>query len=99
TNRHKLAGLTERYVILEGRGSAQVDGAVRDVEAGDVVTIPPGAPQCITNTGRENLVFFAICTPRFTPESYLPLAGRDKPTCAESRQRRLRDVPPYNEST
>ncbi|MFL2546617.1 MAG: cupin domain-containing protein [Candidatus Rariloculaceae bacterium] len=40
------------------------------VRAGDVVLIPAGLPQCITNTGRDDLVFLALCTPRFRPENY-----------------------------
>ena len=41
-----------------------------DVSSGDVVLIPPGCPQRIRNTGSEDLVFLAICTPRFTVSAY-----------------------------
>jgi len=71
TRWHRLAGTTERYVILEGTGRAYVGEAVpREVEPGDVVLIPPACRQRIKNTGQGDLVFLAICTPRFTREAY-----------------------------
>ena len=71
TRLHRLAGITERYVILEGRGRVEVGSAApEDVGPGDVVVIPPGMPQRIANTGDSDLVFLAICTPRFTPDAY-----------------------------
>jgi mannose-6-phosphate isomerase-like protein (cupin superfamily) len=71
TKRHRLKGVTERYVILEGNGRVEVGNlAPETVGPGDVVVIPPGVSQRITNTGSSDLVFLAICTPRFTPASY-----------------------------
>jgi mannose-6-phosphate isomerase-like protein (cupin superfamily) len=71
TRWHRLAGITERYVILEGTGRAWVeDRAPRAVAAGDVVLIAPGCRQRIANTGQGDLVFFAVCTPRFTYDAY-----------------------------
>ena len=40
------------------------------VAPGDAVLIPPGCRQRITSLGNEDLVFLAICTPRFRPEDY-----------------------------
>ena len=74
TRLHRLAGTAERYVILEGRGRAEIGGLPpRDVGPGDVVLIPPGCPQRIANLGETDLVFLAICTPRFRPEAYANL--------------------------
>ena len=71
TRWHRLVGTTERYVILEGRGRVEVgDLPAQEVSAGDVVLIPPLCRQRITNLGEHDLVFFAICTPRFRPEAY-----------------------------
>ncbi len=71
TRLHRLDGVTERYVILEGTGCAEVAGtAPREVGAGDVVVVPPGASQRIRNVGACDLVFLAVCTPRFTREAY-----------------------------
>jgi len=75
TRWHRLAGTTERYVILEGSGRAYVGTtAPWTVGPGDVVRIPPGTPQRIENTGPGELVFLAICTPRFVPEAYEELS-------------------------
>lgn len=79
TRWHRLSGTAERYVVLEGRGRVEV-GALRpqEVGPGDVVSIPPLTRQRISNIGATDLVFLAVCTPRFRPEAYedleLPLA-------------------------
>lgn len=71
TRWHRLQGIDERYVILQGRGVAEVGGLPpQDVGPGDVVRIPAGAAQRIANTGAEDLVFLALCTPRFRWEAY-----------------------------
>ncbi len=68
---HRLAGVTERYVILAGRGRAEIgDRPPQDVGPGDVLLIPAGARQRIANTGKNDLVFLAVCTPRFQPDCY-----------------------------
>lgn len=71
TRWHRLRDTTERYLVLEGCGVVEVgDASPRTVGPGDVVLIPPLAPQRIANTGATDLVFLALCTPRFTPECY-----------------------------
>ena len=70
TQPHRLRGVVERYLIIEGEGRATVGGAESDVRQGDVVLIPAGVSQQIANTGADDLVFYCICTPRFTPECY-----------------------------
>ena len=71
TRRHRLKGIVERYVILEGSGLVEIEGLEpREVGPGDVVLIPASCPQRITCIGREDLIFLAVCTPRFRPESY-----------------------------
>ncbi|MEA3397575.1 MAG: cupin domain-containing protein, partial [Chloroflexota bacterium] len=42
----------------------------RAVSPGDVVLIPPGVSQRISNTGAGDLMFLCICTPPFRPECY-----------------------------
>ena len=71
TRWHRLLGITERYVILEGIGLVEVgDLAPQEVKNGDVVIIPPKCRQRITNVGVNELVFLAICTPRFRQDAY-----------------------------
>ncbi len=71
TRLHRLTGITERYFILAGEGLVEVsDQTQRPVTAGDVVHIPAGCPQRIRNTGQDDLVFLAVCTPRFVSSAY-----------------------------
>jgi mannose-6-phosphate isomerase-like protein (cupin superfamily) len=71
TRWHRVKNTVERYVILEGAGRVEVGTLPpEDVRPGDVVLIPRSARQRITNTGEGDLIFLAICTPRFLPEAY-----------------------------
>lgn len=80
TRLHRLAGVAERYVVLEGLGRVELVGPdgpltsadhyVSDIEPGDVVVIPPMVSQRVTNLGQTDLVFLALCTPRFTRAAY-----------------------------
>jgi mannose-6-phosphate isomerase-like protein (cupin superfamily) len=71
TRWHRLIQTAERYVILAGSGRMEVgDLSPREVNAGDVVLIPASCRQRITNTGPTDLLFLAICTPRFRQEAY-----------------------------
>ncbi len=64
---HRLRN-SEVYHLLEGRGEMRVDDECECVEAGDVVYIPPGALQQITNTGDGDLVFVCIVDPAWRAE-------------------------------
>lgn len=71
TRWHRLRGIAERYVILQGRGRVEIGSElIQTAYPGDVVVIPPQTRQRITNEGTEDLVFLAICAPRFVPEAY-----------------------------
>lgn len=80
TRLHRLVGVAERYVILQGQGRVELVGPdgeltsadhyVSDVEPGDVVVIAPMVSQRISNIGDTDLVFLALCTPRFTRAAY-----------------------------
>jgi mannose-6-phosphate isomerase-like protein (cupin superfamily) len=71
TKWHYLKDTTERYVILEGSGCVEVgDEPPCDVGVGDVVIVPPGIRQRIRNTAEKDLLFLAICSPRFQKKNY-----------------------------
>lgn len=68
---HRLRNTTERYVVLAGSGRVEVgDLPAAEVGPGDVVLIPPMCRQRIANTGAGDLLFLAICSPRFVPDAY-----------------------------
>lgn len=71
TRWHRLHGTTERYVILEGEGLVEAGSLnSQKLQKGDVVLIPPLCRQRISNIGNQDLVFLAICSPRFRLENY-----------------------------
>ena len=74
TQLHSLKGTIERYVILEGKGSVEVGENPPELVAPlDVVCIPEGASQRITNIGDADLVLLCVCTPRFREENYITI--------------------------
>ncbi len=75
TQLHALAGVSECYVIRSGCGLMEVDGEAYQVACGDQVRIAAGAAQRITNTGSDDLEFYCVCTPAFTPGCYRNLEG------------------------
>ena len=73
TELHSL-DVDERYLVIEGRGIARVGHLKAEVVGpGDVVVIPAGTPQQMTNGGDGDLVFYCVCSPRFSPEGYRSL--------------------------
>ncbi len=76
TRWHTLEGTVERYLIQAGVGRVEVgDAPAQTVGPGHVVLIRPGEPQRIHNPGPADLVFLAICSPRFRPEHYRDING------------------------
>ena len=78
TRWHRLKGTSERYFIISGKGLVEIgEQAPQEVTAGDVVIIPQMCRQRITNTGDDDLIFLAICSPRFTQEAYEDIENID----------------------
>ena len=71
TRAHHLEGIQEIYIITAGEGKVAFSGLEPTaVGVGDVIVIPARASQKITNTGQTDLVFYCVCTPRFTEACY-----------------------------
>ena len=71
TEEHRLKGIDEIYLIVKGNGRVKIgDLEPSDLQTGDTVFIPSGTPQQITNVGETDLVFYCVCTPRFTRNCY-----------------------------
>jgi mannose-6-phosphate isomerase-like protein (cupin superfamily) len=76
TQPHRLQRTIERYVILQGEGRVAIEGAAPTVVGPlDVVIIPAGATQSITNIGAADLVFLCVCTPRFEAADYMAVGS------------------------
>ena len=65
TERHYHALSEELYSIVDGRGTLELDGDVRDVHAGDTILVPPGAWHTIRG-GDEGVRFLCCCTPPYS---------------------------------
>jgi mannose-6-phosphate isomerase-like protein (cupin superfamily) len=71
TKWHYLENTTERYVILSGTGLVEMGSEEPcDITTGDVVIVPANTRQRIKNTGENDLLFLAICSPRFLKKNY-----------------------------
>lgn len=70
TKLHALVNTTERYIILKGVAVVTVGDKHWSVSRGDVVVIQPGVAQKIQNLGEQDLIFLAVCTPRFVLDNY-----------------------------
>lgn len=71
TKWHRLIDTAERYLIISGSGLVEIgDQGPVMVSAGDVVLIPAMCRQRISNTGSDDLIFFAVCTPPFKNSIY-----------------------------
>lgn len=69
---HLKQGVQEIYIITSGKGIVTIGNLPpTEVAVGDVVVIPPLTSQSVTNTGSKDLVFYCVCTPRFTQDCYV----------------------------
>jgi mannose-6-phosphate isomerase-like protein (cupin superfamily) len=66
---HSHPDSEQAYVIVSGRGRMIVADEERDVEAGTLVFIPPGAEHAIFNPGPEVLVYVSATALPFEPPS------------------------------
>jgi len=67
TKKHVLE-TQETYLILEGKGVININEEKREVEKNDVIFIPLGSVQNITNTGETDLKFYCIVVPEWRAE-------------------------------
>ncbi|MEN6611293.1 MAG: cupin domain-containing protein [Methanoregulaceae archaeon] len=62
---HRLNRSMELYYILQGSGKMHIGSEQEAVGTGQIILIPPGSTQWITNTGPGDLVFLCIVSPRW----------------------------------
>ena len=65
TQRHYHARTEEIYLLTGGGGVLEVDGASREVSAGDAVLIPPGAWHELV-AGTEGARLLCMCAPPYS---------------------------------
>jgi len=64
---HRLSA-TEIYFITEGEGIMHIDGESQPVFPGQLIYIPPGALQSISQRGERALGFLCIVDPAWSAE-------------------------------
>jgi len=68
---YRLTGIVERYIIMQGQGKVEIGNLLpQNISPGDIAIIPAGCRQRIINISTEDLVFLAICSPRFNSSAY-----------------------------
>lgn len=68
---HYLEGVDERYLIVSGRGIVELENLPpTEVVSGSIVVIPAGVRQRISNVGDDDLIFYCVCTPRYSLACY-----------------------------
>ena len=71
TQLHRLNGVDERYLVIQGTGMVRVGDLPQEaLRPGEIVVIPAGTPQQISNLVSGDLVSYCICSPRFSPDCY-----------------------------
>lgn len=65
TVRHHHRIAEEIYYLLEGEGTMELDGEVREVRAGDAILIPPGAWHQITASAAGAIRLLCCCSPPY----------------------------------
>lgn len=68
TVRHHHKASEEIYYLVEGSGTMEIDGEVRQVGVGDAVLIPPGAWHRITASEDGPLRLLCACAPPWSAE-------------------------------
>jgi mannose-6-phosphate isomerase-like protein (cupin superfamily) len=62
---HKITD--ESYLILSGTASMQINGQPFELAPGEAVLIHPMEVHQISNAGKDDLVFLAVCVPAWHP--------------------------------
>lgn len=68
-NRHRQREQEELYYVIEGTASMEVDGEEFDIQAGDIVVVPPESWRQITAT--ESCTVLAIGAPNVKDDEVL----------------------------
>lgn len=60
---HRHTGSDKIYYVLQGSGEFRVDGAVRTLDAGNVVFCAAGSEHAVTNPGPDRLAVLVFMAP------------------------------------
>lgn len=66
TQLHRHNRSEELYHVTAGQGLMQLDDACFVIRQGDTVSIPPGTPHAVENTGSDPLRILCCCSPPYS---------------------------------
>jgi len=66
--KHRHAVIEEIYHVVAGKGNMWINGATREVGAGDTIVILPNEVHAISNVSAEELRLIVTCVPPWTPD-------------------------------
>ena len=58
----------EIYHLTQGTGKMRMGKVEFDIRSGDTITIPPGTPHNVTNTGDAALKILCVCHPAYADD-------------------------------
>ncbi len=65
---HLHSRAEEIYHITQGAGTMRLGATEFAIRAGDTITIPPGTPHNVINTGGEALKILCVCHPPYADD-------------------------------
>ena len=68
SRRHYHPRVEESYIVLAGSAQVKVGDEIHAARIGELIAIPPPQPHQITNLGKDDVIFLAICCPPWTPD-------------------------------
>jgi uncharacterized cupin superfamily protein len=66
------------YLVISGKGSVRDKDGASDVVAGDAFIFGPDEPHQITNSGKEDLIYYVIADNPIGESGYYPDSGKWK---------------------
>ena len=75
---HAHSAAWEMYLVISGNGSVRHKDGKTDVIAGDAFIFGPDEPHQITNSGKEDLIYYVIADNPIGESAYYPDSGKWK---------------------
>src|SRR5437899_3610340 len=75
---HAHSAAWELYLIISGNGSVRDKDGTTEVVAGDAFIFGPDEPHQITNSGKEDLVYYVVADNPIGESAYYPDSGKWK---------------------
>ena len=75
---HAHSAQWELYLVISGKGTVRHAGGTTEVVTGDAFIFGPDEPHQLSNSGHEDLVYYAVADNPIGESAYLPDSGKWK---------------------